>query len=253
MNDSLKSGTLKKHFSAKKVITTFDIRSFYQRSEPGITESTLNWRIHNLVKTAILKRVSRGMFVFSDFIEFSQDLHKEDIAIYKKIHIKFPFTSVCVWNTRVFNHFTHNMLFKYYTLVEVERDAMRSVFYFLNEIKTRVVYNPTAEIMDLYAGVATNTIIVIPLISQAPLLDQNGVITPSIEKILVDIFCDPVIFASQQQDEMQNIFEGSFRNYNINLQSLLRYAGRRNKQNEITAWMKKNPKIKPYMASIFNK
>ncbi len=198
----------------------------------------------------MLKRISRGMFVFSDIIGFSHDLHKEDIAIYRKIHKKFPFASVCVWNTRVFNHFTHNMLFKYYTIVEVERVAMRSVFYFLNEFKTRVVFNPSAEIMDLYTGIVMNTIIVIPLISQAPLLDQNGVITPSIEKILVDIFCDPVIFASQQQNEMQNIFEISFRTYNINLQSLLRYAGRRNKQNEITAWMKNNPKILPYMILI---
>jgi hypothetical protein len=250
MPDSLKFISLKKHFSEKEYITTSEIRSFYQKSEPVITDSTLYWRIYNLVKTGELKRIGRGVFSFTNLIEFSHDLNKEDITIFKKLHKNFPFTSICIWNTSIFNHFMNHQLFKYYTLVEVERIAMESVFHFISVTKSGVLLNPTDEILYRYSGREPNTIIVIPLVSQAPLMNQNDIITPSLEKILVDVFSDTVIFASEQGSELTLIFSRAFKQFRININRMLRYAMRRGKHDQLVSWMKDNLEFRQLLANI---
>ncbi len=210
------------------------------------------WRIHNLVKSGELTRIGRGIFAFTKLSEFSHNLRKEDIVTYKKLHKKFPFTSICIWNTSIFNHFMNHQLFKYYTIVEVERIAMESVFHFLTETKSGVLIDPSSEIMDRYAGRDTNTVIVIPMVSQAPLLNQDGIITPSLEKILVDVFCDPVIFAAEQGSEMLNIFSKSFEKYRIHLHRMLRYAKRRGKNDTLIAWLRNNLELRQHWAEIAN-
>jgi len=250
MPDSLRFISLKKHFSSKEYITTSEIRSFYQKSETGITDSTLYWRIHNLVKSGELTRIGRGIFAFTKLSEFSHNLRKEDIVTYKKLHKKFPFTSICIWNTSIFNHFMNHQLFKYYTLVEVERIAMESVFHFLTETKSGVLIDPSSEIMDRYAGRDSNTVIVIPMVSQAPLLNQDGVITPSLEKILVDVFCDPVIFAAEQGSELPLIFLKAFKQFRINISRMLRYAKRRGKHDQLVSWLKDHIEFRQLLANI---
>lgn len=58
----------------------------------------------------------------------------------------------------------------------------------------------------------------------------KGINTTTIEKILVDIYCDKVVFSAQQGAEMRTIFKATFNKYTINLSKANRYAGRRRKK-----------------------
>src|SRR5690606_41089547 len=91
-----------------------------------------------------------------------------------------------------------------------------SVFYILREIKKSVFIEPTSDILEKYIVNEKETFIIKPLISEAPIQNINGVETLTIEKMLVDIFCDDVIFVAQQGVEMRTIFKNAFEKYTIN-------------------------------------
>ncbi|MBX2965948.1 MAG: hypothetical protein KF845_07365 [Cyclobacteriaceae bacterium] len=62
--------------------------------------------------------------------------------------------------------------------------------------------------------------------------------TATIEKMLVDIFCDDVIFSAQQGAEMRTIFKNAFDKYTINQSKMLRYADRRRKKEQLSQFVK---------------
>lgn len=77
------------------------------------------------------------------------------------------------------------------------------------------------------------------MVSESPTQDIYNVMTPTIEKILVDIYCDKVIYAAFQGKEMQNIYRNVFNKYTVNLSTLSRYALRRGKKEEIDAYLER--------------
>ena len=48
--------------------------------------------------------------------------------------------------------------------------------------------------------------------------------------MLVDVFCDDVIFSAQQGSEMRTLFKEALSKYSVNENRMLRYADRRRKK-----------------------
>ena len=86
------------------------------------------------------------------------------------------------------------------------------------------------KVSEKYLPDENESLIIKSLVTEAPLQKIEGVNTVSLEKMLVDVFCDDVIFAAQQGSEMRNIFHEAKRKYVINENRLFRYANRRNKK-----------------------
>ncbi len=118
-------------------------------------------------------------------------------------------------------------------IVEVEKDAAKSVFAFLKEQNMNVFLEPSKEVFDRYITENEDTIIVKSLITEAPIINTKSGNTISLEKVLVDIFCDDVIFTAYQGNEMKTIYKNAFSKYSLNLGKLFRYANRRGKKEEI--------------------
>ena len=57
--------------------------------------------------------------------------------------------------------------------------------------------------------------------------------------MLVDVFCDSLIFDAQQGSEMEMIFKESFEKYTLNENKMLRYADRRRKKKELNKYLNK--------------
>jgi hypothetical protein len=126
----------------------------------------------------------------------------------------------------------------FFILVETDKETTNSVFYFLREIKKSVFIEPTNDILEKYNLNERETFIIKPIISEAPTQNINGIETVTIEKMLVDIFCDDVIFSAQQGGEMRTIFKNAFEKYTINQSKMLRYADRRRKKEELNQFIK---------------
>ena len=85
---------------------------------------------------------------------------------------------------------------QFFVLVETDKETTNSIFYFLREIKKSVFIEPTKDILEKYVVNEYEVFIIKPLVTEAPTQNINGVETASIEKMLVDIFCDDVIFSA---------------------------------------------------------
>ena len=107
-----------------------------------------------------------------------------------------------------------------------------------------IFLEPTSDFLSLYASSEKEVIIIKSLVSEALMQKVKRVQTTTIEKLLVDIFCDEIVFAAQQGGEMQTIFRNAFEKYLINENKMLRYAGRRNKKEAFTIYLNKVSKFR---------
>lgn len=133
---------------------------------------------------------------------------------------------------------------RFYQLIEVEKDGMESFFYFLKDKNMSVYLDPSPELIRRYLIDEINPWIVKPLVSESPTQVINGITTVTIEKMLVDIFCDPIIFSAQQGSEMDHIFKESLEKYAVNESNMLRYASRRRKKSELDNYLNKVSKYR---------
>ena len=125
---------------------------------------------------------------------------------------------------------------RFYFIIEVEKDSIQSVFYNLKEMNYAVFSEPTSDILEKYLPNNKDIFIVKSLVTEAPTQNIKGINTISLEKLLVDIFCDNIIFAPQQGSEMRTIFETALTKYAINQSRMLRYANRKGKKESFTKY-----------------
>ena len=228
---------LKSEFADKPIFTTKDIQSFYLSIEPNIKLTTINWRIYKLVQSGIISRVGRGKFKFGKSKIYIPEVSSKMKSIYKKLKKEFPYSKTCIWNSSSLNEFMIHQPGRFYLIIEVEKEATLSVFYFLREFYQPVFFEPTNDILNKYLPVDKEAIIIKPLVSESPVQNTNGIDTVSIEKLLVDIFCDGVVFSAQQGAEMQTIFNEALSKYSVNQNRMLRYASRRRKKESFQEYL----------------
>ncbi len=208
--------------------------------ETSIKGSNLYWRIYKLTHSGILKRVGRGLYTIGkEFIYFPNITHSQKV-LYNKIKKQFPLINICIWNTKCLNEFMIHQPGRFYQIIEVDKDATESVFYFLREKHTKIFLNPSVDILNRYIADKKEVTIITHLVSEAPIQEINKITTITIEKLLVDIFSDEVLFSAQQGQEMVNIFQTAYEKYTINESKLLRYANRRKKKDAILNFIDNN-------------
>lgn len=125
-----------------------------------------------------------------------------------------------------------HQLFVNYRVIEVEKDATDQVFYFLSEHYKNVFLNPDEEIFDRYIANAKDVIIVKNLVTEAPTVELEKIIIPTLEKLLVDMLIDDGLFGALQS-ELNFIYENALKNYTINILQMKRYALRRNREQKV--------------------
>ena len=235
---------LKARFEKTTIFSNKDILNFYKRFEHDLKPSTVNWRVYKLVQLGLLNRVGRGKFSIGEIKNYLPELKPKIYSLNKKLKKQFPFLTICLWDTSILNEFMVHQPAKFYLLVEVEKEAMESVFYFLRGNKYPVYLNPGSEIIEKYLSSEKDAVIIKQLVTEAPVQNIKDVTTTTIEKMLVDIFCDDIIFSAQQGSEMKNIFNEAFNKYTVNENRLLRYADRRRKKELLIKYLKTIP-LKP--------
>lgn len=230
---------LKFNFKGRYSFDTKDIANFYLKIEPDLKPTTINWRIYTLVKTGVLARIGRGVFRLGESHIFVPPITDEVKRLNEDLHHQFPYLTICIWNTVALNELMLHQPGKFYTLIEVEKDAMDAVFYFLRENEKRVFFDPSEEVLNRYVSGEQEALIVKSLVSEAPMQVLQGINTLTLEKMLVDIFCDDVLFAAQQGSELEHIFTEAFMRYTINESKMLRYANRKGRKEAFKHYLNK--------------
>jgi len=122
-------------------------------------------------------------------------------------------------------------------IIEVKKEATQSIFYFLKDANYSVFIEPTSDILEKYLPIEKESLIIKSLVSEAPIQNVKGINTAPLEKMLVDVFCNDVLFSAQQDGEMRTLFREALNKYSVNENRMLRYADRRRKKESLTKYL----------------
>jgi hypothetical protein len=221
------TGKMKERLSGK-IITLNDMNAFYREAEPCIPKTTVNWRIHSLVRSGILQRTGKGLYRFGEMQVFTPNTDSRMKRIGRSLKKRFPFTRYCLWDLSYINHFSRHLINFNVLFVDVERDAVDAVYHALKETLPKVM-----SINHLYDNLSEfdGAVFVRPLVSESPVRTVENIPVTTLEKMLVDLATDRE-FISFQGNEIYTIFETAFEKYTVNQNTLLRYASRKHKKEE---------------------
>jgi len=223
---------IQSYFKEQRTISKNDLVKCIQKDFPELKESSINVYLSRLKKTGFLKNPARGIYALKGKEEFCPVVDVKLKRLFNKIKKEYPYIEFCIWNTKWLNDFMRHQPFKFYTILELEKDVTESVFYSLKEQGKQVFLEPDAETFELYIHNSDDVIILKQLISEAPLQEFENLVIPSLEKLLVDMIIDTKVYAAQQ-GELDFIYASAFEKFEVNKGKMKRYAYRRNRENEI--------------------
>jgi hypothetical protein len=235
---------LQKEFGQGKAISRADLFDFFLKTEPDLKNSTFRWRIYQLKEWRVITPISKNIFSFNYKPDFRPEIGVNEKRITSKIESQFPDIKYCIWSTKAVIEFMLHIPGKYLTIIQVEKDALEPVFEFLNVQNIgRVFIQPEEKELDRYVFDVDRPIVLQTLVSRAPVQRVDKVSTITIEKLIVDLFCDKNLFIAFQGGELVHIFNNAFQRYSINFTKLLHYAGRRRKGREIRQFLQEKTDI----------
>lgn len=242
MGNKLRVEDIIKKFGYNNTFTSKELLEFYKIQEMDLKEVTFRWRIYVLKKEGVISNVKRGVYILKDKKKFNPNITKKIKSLYNVVVKQYPYIEVCIWDTSWYDNFMNHQVYNSYIIIEVDRDAMNSVFSMLKGKKDKVYLNPNKREVENYL-LSENAIIVKHKIKESPTQLNGNVIVSKIEKLLVDLYCEKYLLISYQGREMKNIFERAFEEYEINLTTLYRYARNRGIRDRIETYIQEEIQI----------
>lgn len=230
MPDKLRSDKVQSFFADRPGFTLAEIRGFYMDQEGDLNENTLLSRVHYLRKKGIISTTGRGRYSVGAREPFRLEPDNEAAGWYERISGQLPHIRCCVWSTASVDRFLGVEPAGSFILAEADRVAVETVFELLREYTTSLFLTPDRTILERYVTMHVNPVIVIPLITEAPLDEQDGMPGPSAEKLIVDLLAEPDLFRRYQGKRMREFITRVLRTHQVNQDRLMRYAARRNKR-----------------------
>ena len=170
---------------------------------------TIYARIRKLVSNGSIQIVGRGRY-----IAVKQPRYKVNITPWMQ-EVNAVLVSKCVGVNNCISMHGENLL------VEVHKSDVGLVMSCLKGEFEKVVLKKD---VDRFPGQLEGYIMVAPLVVGAPVLKENGIVVPALEKTLVD---------SILEGEGNNAFRRAFDVYPVNISRLKRYASRRGMTEEV--------------------
>lgn len=229
-------------FGYGNTFTSKELFEFYKVDEGDLKEGTFRWRVYELKKEGLMSNVKRGVYILDHKKKFQPEISGSTKRLYNMIIHKFPYIEICVWDTAWLDNFMNHQIYSSYTIFEVDKEVVSSVFNLLKEKKDKVYMNPNERDVENYI-LSENAIIIKSILKEAPVQNSGKVKVSKLEKILVDLYFDKSLLISYQGNEMKNIFIRAFEEYEINLTTLYRYARNRGIKDRIENYIKQELNI----------
>lgn len=227
-------------FNIGDEISKKDLREYFLDYYKGISDASLAWRIYELKKERYIVSKSGHVFTVVDKEMYSNFLIDNDHYLVellmeyneKSKYIKSRFgnevnVNVSIWNTKILNDYTTHQTYINYSVVEVDRDRVENLYYFLKGkgVDTFMVN----DIKGLSHLLNDKSVIVAPLPLRSPLdkkksYKANYVGFPKVEKILVDVFVYNKILLPYDLSEIENIYRKVYDRHIVKNKTVLQYA-----------------------------
>jgi hypothetical protein len=196
-------------------------------AEFGIKLTTARQLLSRLASCGLLTRIGYGQYAIAKAKEaFPIEVPRAVKELYDSLHAELPFTDFCVYSGRLLAPLQHHISVNHAVYIETNRDAVDAVFARLKKEHEHVYRRPDAKFISDYVDLASDCIIVKPLVTESPIVMVDGVPSPMLEKLLVDIQKD-ADFDYLHGAEYDYMLENAVDQYNISFSRLTRYARRR--------------------------
>ncbi len=225
--------------------TTGELKPFLTLPGEEISPVTIRTRLNALKRRGVITPVGRGLYTLKKLYDYTPEIDQTLRKVYLELRKRLPLTRICVWRPFWLNEFALHIAFMQTIVVESERETERAVFEVLQEsleknsslTGTLLLLNPSAEDVDLYVSGQSPAIVVGRLITEAPVRESDGVIVPRLEKMLVDLFSGRPVLEPFGGAEMDRVFRNAFNTYALNVNTIIRYATRRGKRQEMADYL----------------
>ena len=209
------------------IYNTEDLMNLILKSNPGYKSSSLYNKIEEMENNGEITRVGKTQYVFAKRKSFNNEIEsnvakKVDKLI--KSNYSADFEYVIYETTTTLNQFLNHLINRNVVILEVGKFFLEHVFNTLKDAGYKsVLMNPNKE--DVFRYVEDGSIILLPLISKAPIDKKNKRIT--IEKLAVDMICSTTLNCFYEGAELPNVIEDILFNYKVRYDTLKNYAKRR--------------------------
>jgi len=232
------------HFNNKLCFSKNDLLEFFLAYESELNMSTFNSRLRKLLNEELITEIKSNCYMVSSKPKFTPNISDELIKIDKIIKRNFDDIDYSIWSTSWLNIFSRHQLTQSISILEVDKDLIEIIFSTIRDAsKNTVLINPGSKEMENYSD-ADDVIIILPIISRSPkqktTIEKQTISTPSLEKILVDIFCDDKTYYMIQGSELITVFDNAIKRYSINFGKLFSYASRRGRKIALKDFLLKN-------------
>ena len=208
------------------------------RQNSNFKETSIHWLINCLIDEGLLIRVGRNKYHVATGNAKKSYYHTFSVFLQKLVddlETRFPLIKFQAWEAIQFNRFANHQIAKNFYFIEVEKMVENAVYEFLREnYDAQVLLKPTKEICEVYMD--EGTIIVQTLISEAP-VDRSDPHHVVLEKLLVDLLADEKMELFLERAEFGDIIQEVLDRYVLNESRMLRYARRRNREEELRRYL----------------
>ncbi|MEX0981340.1 MAG: DUF6577 family protein [Bacteroidales bacterium] len=244
MNRNFILKQLKEKFEEEKIFSRESLLDFYRQFDPNLNDSTFRWRIHHLKAKNIITPLSNDLFTLNSKPEFKPSIGEFQNKIANKIAKQFTGLKYTIWSTKSIQEFLLHLTPRFITILQVEIDALEPVYAFLKNQNIGTVYfQPNEKEIERYIFESEQSIILQSLISKSPTQKVGKTFTITLEKMIVDIYCEKDLFTSFQGSELVHIINTAYQRYAINFTTLFHYARRRGKELELKQFLKERTDI----------
>ena len=211
-------------------------------SDIGLNSNTAHQYLSALTKAKKLVRVSNGEYMLPNKQVFMYIPTRDVEKLYNGLKEELPFTDFCIYDGSIFYTLQHHVSVNHAIYVETNRDAVDAVFFRLKDTQKNVYKQPDADVMYDYVDLQEPCIIVKTFVTESPVNKVNGLRTPTLEKLLVDIQKDDD-FDYMRGIESLYMFQTAVDQYVVNTPKMLRYAKRRGAYENISSLIEQTRRI----------
>ena len=142
-----------------------------------ISKVTLSWYLRKLVNDNVLFKLGRGIYTAHTIqtSEYSPRLSSKALKTAKALGKAFPFITVSMFDGSTLADFQHHLSTNNIHYIEVDRDAMESIFHHLKHRSYPVYLNPDKDFTYENIDISKEAFVVKPLISESPLTEIQGI------------------------------------------------------------------------------
>ena len=213
--------------------------------EPAFKKTQMTFYINQLIENNMIVRTGYGTYIKNKDKKpfFSYTPSAEVSRITDFLENNYPLVKFCIWDISILNEFINHMIAHNHIFLEVEKDGAGFIYEALKEnFKNSILFQPTVKEMERYS--TDNDILIENTVSEAPETDAARSHQLCLEKLIVDMFANKLFMQFISKGDYPQALEEMFGKYQINEKKLFRYAARRNKKEEIIAFIKDMTNIK---------